>query len=48
MTYNVWLGFGTYNVWLGSFPGRTAQLEQPLHDAAARLVPSDVNERVIV
>ena len=42
------LGSATYIVWLGSGPGRTAQSEQPLHNAAARVVPSDVNERVLV
>ena len=48
ITLIVCLGSATYIVWLGSGPGRTAQSEQPLHNAAARVVPSDVNERVFV
>ena len=48
MTLNVWFGFGTYVVAVGPCPGRGAQRGQPLHNAAARVVPSDVNERVLV
>ena len=48
ITLNVWLGSGTYVVCLGPCPGRVGAAWLPLHNAAARVVPSDVNERVLV
>ena len=38
----------TQNVALGSGPGRVGAVCLPLHSAAARVAPSDVNERVLV